>query len=55
MKKDDVIAMIIMILLMIMILALFIWKFNQTSKECDKENGYQCSASQVFQYNKKVD
>jgi uncharacterized protein YxeA len=55
MKKDDVIATIVMILLMIIILALFIWKFNQTSNECDKQNGYQCDASQVFQYNKKVD
>ena len=55
MKKDDVIATIVMILLMIIILALFIWKFNQTSNACDKKNDYQCDASQVFQYNKKVD
>ena len=55
MKKEDIKVFAIVSLLMILLVALFIWKFNTNTNECDKEMGYKCSASQIIEYNKKVD
>lgn len=53
--KEDIKCLLIVALLMFLLIALFIWKFDQTASQCDHEMGYQCSASQTFNYNKKVD
>lgn len=55
MKKEDIKVITVMLILMILLTALFIWKFNDNTDKCDKEMGYKCSASQIIEYNKKVD
>ena len=51
---NDIKYVLLMALLMILLLALLVWKFNNTADKCDQSVGYQCDVSQVFNYNKKV-
>ena len=55
MKKDDVIGLLIAMGIMIVLLLAIIWRFNYDANKCDKEKGYECSASQIIEQNKKVD
>ena len=51
-KKGEFKYILLMILMIIVFLGAVIYVFNRDAKKCDLEKGYQCDASQVFQYNK---
>ena len=54
-KKGDFKYLLLITLLWALVVVAIIYTFNTNAESCDLEKGYQCDASQVFQYNKKVD